>query len=75
MVLNMLVLTAIGFAMSYWSSWWPVLPGAALMFGVWLFFVHFRPLQCDAPAEESTGVGKALVVEAVATVVLGIATS
>ena len=75
MVLNVFVMAAIGFAMSYWSSWWPVLPGIALMLGVWLFFVHLRPMQSDASVEESSVEAKALALEAVASVVVGIATS
>ena len=64
-----------GFAMSYWSSWWPVLPGATLVFGVWLFFVHLRPMQLISPFDQSGGHGKALAAEVVATVVVGIASS
>ena len=74
-MLNLFVLTATGFAMSYWSAWWPVLPGAAFMFGVWLFFVHRRPMQLITPFDPSGGLGKAAVVDVIATVVVGIASS
>ncbi|MBC7620842.1 MAG: hypothetical protein H7293_17970 [Candidatus Saccharibacteria bacterium] len=75
MVLNLFLLTPIGFAMSYWSSWWPLLPSAALVFGVWLFFVHLRPMQLTTPYDQSSALGKAAVVDVVASVVVGIASS
>ncbi len=75
MVLNLFLLTAIGFAASYWSSGWPALPGAALMLGVWLFFVHRRPMQLITPFDPSGGFGKVAVVDVIATVVVGIASS
>ena len=74
-MLNLFLLTPIGFAMSYWSSWWPMLPGAALVFGVWLFFVHLRPMQLTTPYDQSSALGEAAVVEVVASVVVGIASS
>ena len=74
-MLNLFLLTPIGFAMSYWSSWWLMLPGVALVIGVWLFFVHLRPMQLTTPLDQSSALGKAAVVDVVASVVLGIARS
>ena len=72
MVLNTFLLTATGFAGAFVQSWWPMLPGIAVMVGLWLFFLHLRPLEALTPFHQS-GVEKMVLLEVAAVVVATVA--